>query len=59
MAGLDLGGVLSIVSGSERVHPATLNRFTDRFARFNLRAHMIARRMVGGGNGLRGEPLLG
>ena len=41
MAGLDLGGVLSIISGSERVHPATLNRFTDRFARFNLRAHMM------------------
>ena len=41
MAGLDLGGVLSIVSGSERVHPATLNRFTDRFARFNLRAHIM------------------
>ena len=34
MAGLDLGGVLSIVSGSERVHPATLKRFVDRFARF-------------------------
>ena len=36
MAGLDLGGVLSIVSGSERIHAATLRRFTDRFARFNL-----------------------
>ena len=41
MAGLDLGGVLGIISASERVHPATLNRFTDRFARFNLRAHMM------------------
>jgi fatty acid CoA ligase FadD21 len=37
MAGLDLGGVLGIVSGSERTYPATLNRFTERFARFNLR----------------------
>ncbi|WP_406815525.1 AMP-binding protein [Mycobacterium sp. M23085] len=36
MAGLDLGNVLVILSGSERVHPATLRRFTDRFARFNL-----------------------
>ena len=27
----------AIVSGSERVNPATLKRFTDRFARFNLR----------------------
>ena len=41
MAGLDLGGVLSIVSGSERVHPDTLNRFTNRFARFNFRDHMM------------------
>ena len=36
MVGLDLGSVLSIVSGSERIHAATLRRFTDRFARFNL-----------------------
>jgi fatty acid CoA ligase FadD28 len=36
MAGLDLGDVLVILTGSERVHPATLRRFTDRFARFNL-----------------------
>ncbi|MDV3136844.1 AMP-binding protein, partial [Mycobacterium sp. 29Ha] len=36
MAGLDLGDVEYICSGSERVHPATLKRFTDRFARFNL-----------------------
>lgn len=36
MAGLDLGDVLFILSGSERVHPATLRRFTERFARFNL-----------------------
>ncbi|WP_163736419.1 AMP-binding protein [Mycobacterium gallinarum] len=36
MTGLDLGNVETILSGSERVHPATLQRFTERFARFNL-----------------------
>jgi long-chain fatty acid adenylyltransferase FadD28 len=36
MAGLDLGDVLYILSGAERVHPATLKRFTQRFAHFNL-----------------------
>jgi fatty acid CoA ligase FadD28 len=36
MAGLDLGGVLAVMSGSERVHDATLRRFTQRFARFGL-----------------------
>ncbi|OBF52871.1 acyl-CoA synthetase [Mycobacterium sp. 852002-50816_SCH5313054-b] len=36
LAGLDLGGVHSILNGSERVQPATLKRFADRFARFNF-----------------------
>lgn len=36
MDGYDLGGVHSILNGSERVQPATLNRFADRFARFNF-----------------------
>ena len=36
MAGLDLGDVRAIISGGERPNPATLERFTDRFARFNL-----------------------
>ncbi|OBA90272.1 acyl-CoA synthetase [Mycobacteriaceae bacterium 1482268.1] len=36
MAGLDLSDVLTIATGSERVNPATLRRFTQRFARFNL-----------------------
>jgi long chain fatty acid CoA FadD26 len=36
MAGLDLGGVLGIISGSERIHVATIRRFTERFAQFNL-----------------------
>ena len=41
MAGLDLGGVHTILSGSERVQPATLKRFADRFARFNLHDKVI------------------
>ena len=36
MAGLDLGNVFSITTGSERVHAATIRRFTERFSRFNL-----------------------
>ncbi len=36
MAGLDLSNVLVIITGSERVHPATLERFTQRFARLGL-----------------------
>jgi long-chain fatty acid adenylyltransferase FadD28 len=41
MVGLDLSDVLIIVTGSERVHSATLRRFTQRFARFNLRESVI------------------
>jgi long-chain fatty acid adenylyltransferase FadD28 len=37
MAGHDLGDVMTIVPGSERIQPATLRRFTERFASFNLR----------------------
>jgi long-chain fatty acid adenylyltransferase FadD28 len=36
MAGHDLGGVETILSGSERVNPTTLKRFSERFASFNL-----------------------
>jgi fatty acid CoA ligase FadD28 len=36
MAELDLGDVLTIINGSERVQPETLRRFTERFAAFNL-----------------------
>ncbi len=36
MAGLDLGEVVGIVSGSERIHVATVKRFTERFAPYNL-----------------------
>jgi len=41
LAGLDLGGVRGIVNGAERVNPATLERFADRFAHFNFRDHML------------------
>jgi fatty acid CoA ligase FadD21 len=39
--GLDLGGVLGIINGAERVEPATLERFADRFAHFNFRDRML------------------
>jgi len=41
MAGLDLGNVLSILNGSERVQPATLQRFSERFARFKLQDRVL------------------
>lgn len=41
MAGLDLADLLVITTGSERVHPATLERFTKRFAPFNFRESVI------------------
>jgi long-chain fatty acid adenylyltransferase FadD28 len=46
MAGLDLGNVLSIFNGGERVQPATLQRFTERFACFNLQ-HKVLRPSYG------------
>ena len=36
MAGHDLGDVLAILNGSERIHAASIARFIERFARFNL-----------------------
>ena len=36
MAGLDLGDVRVIINGAERVHAATIRRFTERFSKFNL-----------------------
>lgn len=42
MAGLDLSGVHTILSGSERIHAATIRRFSERFARFNLPANALA-----------------
>ena len=41
LAGLDLGNVLSILNGSERVQPATLRRFNERFASFNLQDRVL------------------
>ena len=41
LSGLDLGGVVGIISGAERVEPATLHRFVDRFAHFNFQDHMM------------------
>jgi long-chain fatty acid adenylase/transferase FadD26 len=41
MAGLDLGDVQVIISGSERIHAATIRRFTERFAPFNLHETVI------------------
>lgn len=42
MAGLDLSSVHTILSGSERIHAATIRRFNDRFARCNLPANALA-----------------
>lgn len=39
--GLDLGGVHGIINGAERVEPATLARFSDRFAHFNFQDRML------------------
>jgi long-chain fatty acid adenylase/transferase FadD26 len=41
MAGLDLSGVHTVLSGSERVHAATIRRFIDRFAAFNFPASSL------------------
>lgn len=37
MAGLDMGNIDGLLSGAERVHPTTLKRFANRFAKFNFR----------------------
>jgi fatty acid CoA ligase FadD21 len=39
--GLDFSNCQGIISGSERIHPATLNRFTTRFAPYNFGDHMM------------------
>jgi long-chain fatty acid adenylyltransferase FadD28 len=41
MAGLDLGRVVGLISGAERVHDATLKRFVQRFSRFGLPEKVI------------------
>ena len=63
MAGLDLGHVLSLVTGAERIHAATITRFTERFARFNLpdtairSAYGLAEATVYVASALPGHPL--
>jgi long chain fatty acid CoA FadD26 len=62
MSGLDLGHVLSITTGSERVHAATIRRFTQRFSRFNFPAsalkpsYGLAEAMVYAGSSSPGHP---
>ncbi len=41
LAGLDLGAVLGIINGAERVEPTSMRRFVDRFAHFNFRDNMV------------------
>lgn len=41
MAGLDLSGVIGIINGAERVHPATLVRFNERFGPKGFRPEMV------------------
>jgi long chain fatty acid CoA FadD26 len=41
MAGLDLSNVKALVSGSERVHPATIKRFNERFEPWHLKPTAI------------------
>jgi len=36
MAGLDLSGLIGVICGAERIHPATLKRFTDKFSKFGF-----------------------
>ncbi len=41
MEGLDLSGVIGIINGAERIHPATLVRFNERFAPVGFRPEMV------------------
>ena len=41
LAGFDLGSIVTILSGSERVQPLTLKRFGDRFAQFNIQESVL------------------
>ena len=42
LAGLDLGGVVVMINGAERVHGATVRRFNERFARVQPARHRDA-----------------
>lgn len=41
LAGLDLGDVLAIICGAERVQPVSVKRFSQRLAKFNFQAKVI------------------
>lgn len=41
LAGLDLGDVLAIICGAERVQPVSVKRFTSRFAKFNFQGRVV------------------
>jgi acyl-CoA synthetase (AMP-forming)/AMP-acid ligase II len=41
MAGLDLSGMVAIMSGAERVQPVSVKRFAQRFAKFNFQGKVI------------------
>jgi long-chain fatty acid adenylyltransferase FadD28 len=41
MAELDLGDVRAIIAGGERIQPASVRRFNERFAYFNLRNTVV------------------
>ncbi|MEU0496346.1 AMP-binding protein [Mycobacterium sp. NPDC006124] len=41
LAGLDLGNVLAIICGAERVQPVSVKRFTSRFAKFDFQGRVI------------------
>ncbi len=60
MAGLDLGDVRNIAIGAERVQPATLRRFAERFARFNLHARALRPHIWAcGSHGVRDDEQIG
>ncbi len=41
MTGLDLGNVVALSNGGERIHVPTAQRFLERFARFNLSPNAV------------------
>ena len=41
LAGLDLGDILAIICGAERVQPVSVKRFTQRLAKFNFQGKVI------------------
>ncbi|KAA0111253.1 AMP-binding protein [Mycolicibacterium sp. P1-5] len=41
LSGLDLGGIIGIINGAERIHPETLVRFNERLAPHGFRPEMV------------------